>query len=122
MNLPLRSGGTWALVEVGSETEEAERIALIRAAYRSSRAGIVALALRGVSIQSVDRALDEVVDARDDAVKGVVYLNGDDERALFAAAADAAVVLASTERFRVELAERGIAAVESKESARVLGA
>jgi hypothetical protein len=122
ISLPLRAGKPWALIEIGCETEEAERMVLIRAAYRSSRAGIVALALRGVTAQSVDRVLDGVVDAREGAVKGVVYLNGNDERALFSAAADAAVVVASTERFRRALAAHGIVAVDSKESARVLGA
>jgi hypothetical protein len=122
MIAPSRAGRPWALVEIGPETDEVERRALIQAAYRSSRSGVVALAVHGVSMQSVDRILDGLVDARDREVKGVVYLNGNDELTLYAAAANASVVVASSERFRTGLAERGIPAVDLKGSAQLLGA
>lgn len=120
MHSPVLTDRPWALVEIGSEMDEAERAELIRAAYLSSRAGVVVLVLRGVSPRSVDRVLDEVVNVREGGIRGVVYLNGDDEPAVLAAAANAAHVIASTERFRLVLDERGIPVVESTERARIL--
>lgn len=116
------AGRPWAVVEIGCDTDETARSALIRAAYRSSRSGLVALALRGVTTQSVDRVLDQIVDANDHELKGVVYLNGDDAPALLSAAAMAEIVIASTDGFRTELGARGIIAAGPDETAGILGA
>jgi hypothetical protein len=111
----------WAVVEIASGSDEGKRTELIRAAYRSSRSGLVALALRGVTRQLVDRALDSVVDARADRIRGVIYVDADESTEdLLIAATQASVVVASTERFRVELAEQGIRAFGVEDGARVL--
>lgn len=112
----------WAIVEIADGVDPAERAELIRAAYRSSRSGLVALALRGVSARSVDSVLDGTVDARDREVCGVVYLDGEDRQAVMAAAARASVVVAVTERFRHELNDCGIAALDASEAATILRA
>jgi hypothetical protein len=64
----------WAVVEITAGSDEGERTGLLRVAHRSSRSGVVALAFRGVPRQFVDRALDSVVDLRQDGVRGVVYM------------------------------------------------
>lgn len=111
----------WAIVEIASGSNERERTELIRAAYRSSRSGLVALALRGVTRQLVDRALDAVVDARRDRIRGVIYVDADQSTEdLLIAARHASVVVASTERFRVELAELGVRALGVEDGARIL--
>jgi hypothetical protein len=111
----------WAIVEIAGASDERKRTELIRAAYRSSRSGLVALALRGVTRQLVDRALDPVVDVRTDRMPGVVYLDADaSPHDLLIAARHASVVVASTEGFRVELAQRGINALDAEDGARVL--
>jgi hypothetical protein len=111
----------WAIVEIADGSDESERTELIRAAYRSSRWGLVALALRGVTREVADRALDLVVDARSDQSRGVVYMDADDTRAdLMAAASHASIVVASTEGFRVELLKHGIKAVGVEDIARVV--
>ena len=102
----------WAVVEIASGSDEDQRTELIRAAYRSSTSGLVALALRGVTRQVADRALDSVVDARRDHSRGVVYLDADDRLDdLVAVASQATVVIACTENFRAELLKHGIKAV-----------
>ena len=105
----------WAVVEIAAESGRADAL-LIRAAYRLSTSGVVALALRGVDAAAVDRLLDEVVAAREDDAKGVVYLDASDEPALLAAAAQAAIVLAATERFAAQLDRHGISAVRAGEA------
>jgi hypothetical protein len=111
----------WAIVEITSGSSERERTELIRAAYRSSRSGVVALALRGVTRQIVDRALDPVVDTRGDQVRGVVYMDAEQPEAdLIAAATHASVVIAATESFRTELLRYGIEAIGVEDGARVL--
>jgi hypothetical protein len=114
-------GRPWALIEITAGSDERKRTELIRAAYRSSRSGVVALALRGVATQVVDRALDSIVDIRRDRVKGVVYIDGEcSQQELLAAAMKAEVVIAETEGFRAELLAHGIASVGSENGARFL--
>ena len=121
MNFPLPLW-PWAVVEITAETAADDRRGLILAAYRASRAGVVGLALRGVTPEAIDDVLDGVVDvARDGELKGVVYLDGTDEAALLAAAAHAGLVVASTTRFRERLSERGIAAVGPRDARSLLG-
>ena len=110
----------WAVVEITDESDERTRTDLIRAAYRSSRSGVVALALRGVTRQDADLALNPIVDARDGLACGVVYMDMHTGEDLFAAAASAAFVVACTEDFRRELHERGIRALEPGDMTRVL--
>jgi hypothetical protein len=111
----------WAVVEIAGGSDEAERTELIRAAYRSSRSGLVALALRGVTRQVADRALDSVVDARSDQSRGIVYMDADETREeLVAAAGRASIVVASTEGFRAELLKHGITPIGVEDIARVL--
>lgn len=111
----------WAIVEITNGAGERERTELIRAAYRSSRSGVVALALRGITRQSVDRALDAVVDMRQDRVRGVVYFDAEQTgEDLLAAASHAAVVIAATEDFRAELLRYGIEAIGVEDGARAL--
>lgn len=101
----------WAVVEIAGECDERERTELIRAAYRSSRSGLVALVLRGVTRQIADRALDPVVDTRRDHGRAVIYMDADQPNDdLMSAAAHASVVIASTEEFRIELLKHGIRA------------
>ena len=111
----------WAVVEITNGSDEGERTELIRAAYRSSRSGVVALALRGVPRQIVDRALDSVVDLRQDRVRGVVYLDADERgQDVLATASQAEVVIAQTEAFRSELLSLGIVPLGIEHGARVL--
>jgi hypothetical protein len=107
----------WAVVEIAHESGEDERARLIRAAYRSSGSGLVALALRGVTREAVDRALDGVVDARNGALKGVVYLDAAHDAELLATAAQASIVIASTENFRARLRAHGVVAVGAGDDA-----
>ena len=110
----------WAIVEITSGSDERERTELIRAAYRSSRSGLVALALRGVPTNIVDRALDAVVDMKRDAVRGVVYIDAEATADVFSAARYASVVIAATDDFRTELKRQGIAALGLEDGARAL--
>ncbi len=118
------SGGRikpWAVVEIARDSDDGTRTDLIRAAYRSSRSGLVALALSGVTRQSVDRVLDPVVDPRQDRIRGVVYVDAEEAgEDLLNAATHATVVVASTDRFRDALLDRGIHALGPEDGARVL--
>jgi hypothetical protein len=108
----------WAIVEIDGDSDEKARTELIQAAYHLSRSGLVALALRGVSRQTVDRALDAVVDVRNDPDMEVVYLDADDRNAdLLAAASRASVVVACSEAFRDELRGLGIDPVTAEDGA-----
>jgi hypothetical protein len=111
----------WAIVEIARGSDERELTELIRAAYRSSRSGLVALALRGVTREIADRALDPIVDTLSDDARGVVYMDADETREdVYTAASHASVVVASTEDFRIELLKRGISAVGVEDVARGL--
>ena len=122
----------WAIVEITSESDECERTELIRAAYNSSRSGVVALVLRGITSQSVDRVLDPktmltrvaagadlldaVVDARK-GVRGVVYVRSEKETTdVVKAAGDATLVVATTDSFRGELLRHGIDAIAREDA------
>ena len=106
----------WAIVEITSESDECERTELIRAAYNSSRSGVVALVLRGITSQSVDRVLDAVVDARK-GVRGVVYVRSEKETTdVVKAAGDATLVVATTDSFRSELLRHGIDAIAREDA------
>jgi hypothetical protein len=114
-------GRPWAVVEITSGTGERERTELIRAAYRSSNSGVVALALRGITRQIVDRALDSIVDIRRDRVRGVVYIDADrSQEDVLTAASRAEVVVAETEEFRAQLLSRGIVPLGIDEGASIL--
>jgi hypothetical protein len=122
VNLPQPlPGWPWAVVEIASDADPGDRSGLIHAAYRSSRSGVVGLALHGVTRETVDRVLDTVVEARDVGLKGVVYLDAEDEPAMLAVASHAAVVIASTEGFRSQVGEWGIAAMGLRDCALFLG-
>lgn len=111
----------WAIVEIAAASDESQRVGMIRAAYHLSAAGLVALALRGVTRHHVDRALDPVVDTHRDRNTGVVYLDADETKEdLLAAATYASVVIACTEGFRAELARHGIRAVDARDGAQLL--
>jgi hypothetical protein len=107
----LRGSRPWVIVEISSESTEEVRNELIQAAYHLSRGGLVALALRGVSRQCVDRALDPVVNVREDPRHAVVYLTADDQdEDLMVAALHASLVIACSEAFRSELIRCGVEA------------
>lgn len=111
----------WAVVEIADGSDEGTRTELIRAAYRSSRSGVVALALRGVTRQVADLALDPVVDCRNDLLRGVIYMDATETKEdLFSAAARASVVIACTDDFRRELHDRGIPVLELGDATRAL--
>jgi hypothetical protein len=63
---------TIALIEVRADALGRAPIDLVRAAYRASREGRMALLLDGVTTAEVDRALDPVVPVLT-GVSGVVY-------------------------------------------------
>jgi hypothetical protein len=111
----------WAMVEIAGAADEKLQTELIRAAYRLSRTGLVALALRGVTRQTVDRALDPVVDVRNEPGMGVVYVDADERSEdVRAFAAHASVVIACTESFRNQLLGYGIKAVRALDDTRGL--
>jgi hypothetical protein len=108
-------------VEIALGSDERERTELIQASYRLSRAGLVALALRGVTPQAVDRALDPVVDVRNDSRMGVVYLDADSRSEdVRSVAAHASLVVACTDAFRAELLRYGIEAERAEDGIRAL--
>lgn len=120
MNQPYgHANHPWAVVEIAGDFNQSERRGLIEAAYRSSRSGLVGLALHGVTRQAVDRVLDGIVDARNGELEGVIYI--DDESALLDAAARARLVIAATASFRAQLGARGIVAVGVREGTSFLG-
>lgn len=62
------------LVEVSGELEPELRDRLLSLAYRASRSQEVAIVLRGVSPQDVDRTLDPIVATEGTALPGVRYV------------------------------------------------
>jgi hypothetical protein len=70
-----------AIIEVMSGPDGSLPVELIRKAYRASKAGHVVLVLNGVSVQAIDRILDEVV-ADSGKVHGVLYADMKSARAL----------------------------------------
>lgn len=103
----------WAIVEIPGEFDPNMRRDLIEAAYRSSVRGVVGLVLRGLSRQSADHLLNEVVSAHGNE-KGVVYLV--DEERMLAAASRARFVVAATSGFRSRLVAHGISPIEPAEA------
>ena len=100
------------VVEVTRDAAGRLPVPLMLAAWRASRAGVVALALNAVSRREVDLVLDAVVrGASSGAVHGVAYMDGIASEGTLAASRDASVVLAASEAFRLQLEARGIAAV-----------
>lgn len=109
----------WAIIEICSD-DSPEDCRLIVAGYRASRSGVVALALRGVSAASVDRVLDDVIDPRDLSLQGVIYLDGNDRRAVAPAVAHAGVVIAATDDFRHQVEELGVSALDFEQGSILL--
>ena len=101
----------WAIIEICSD-DSPDDTRLIVAGYQASRSGVVGLALRGVSTASVDRVLDAIVDPRDASLHGVIYLDGNDERAVAPAVAHAGVVIAASDDFRHQVEELGVSALD----------
>lgn len=70
------------LVEISDDLDPELRDRLISLAYRASRSREVALVLRGVSRETVDRTLDPIVASEGVAVAGVRYLDPEEVRPL----------------------------------------
>ena len=111
----------WAIVEIPGDYDSSARRGLVEAAYRSSERGVVGLVLRGVSRQTVDQMLNDIVSRRINDLKGVVYLDTDDEGRILAVAARARVVVAATTSFRKRLVEHGIAPIDPRDADFFLG-
>lgn len=109
-------GAIGALVEVSAETPEALRAELLSAAYRASRCALMVAVCSGVARSAVDAGLTPAVREVGLDVHGILYLDGEDDDALREAARAAAVVVASSERFRARLAEWGIACVDARDA------
>lgn len=73
---------------------------LIRAIYRASRFGQIALVLHDVEPQSVDRILDPVVESLPTTIPGVIYIDFCDEARVREALRSAGFVFVSTGAFR----------------------
>lgn len=99
-----------AVVEVMRDAGGRLPVPLVLAAYRASRAGLVALALNAVTRREIDLVLDAVVlGSPAGGLHGVVYIDVANDETL-AAARGAAVVIAASDTFRLQLDARGIAA------------
>jgi hypothetical protein len=101
-----------ALVEVSSDLAPQQQKSLVSWAYRLSRSGRVMLLLRGISRAAVDRMLDETVATEGLDVKGLLYADPGEDNEAMRVAADASIVVASTEPFRAMLQTRGVAVVD----------
>lgn len=66
-----------AAVEVIGDEEESQRN-LLHAAYFASRQGVVAVMLRGLSIDAADYILDPVVKSLPKDIPGIIYIDADD--------------------------------------------
>lgn len=109
------------VVEITRDAAGRLPVPLVLAAYRASRAGVVALALNAVSRREVDHLLDAVVHgASGGAVHGVVYMDGIDSEGTLSASHGASVVLAASDAFRLQLAARGIPAVPAAAGTAIL--
>ncbi|NRG18325.1 hypothetical protein HPQ64_11555 [Rhizobiales bacterium] len=73
---------------------------LIRAIYRASQFGQIALVLHDIERQSVDQILDPVVGSLPTTIPGVVYIDYGDEDRLREAVCSANFIFASTHSFR----------------------
>ena len=108
-----------AVVEITRDASGRLPVPLVLAAWRASRAGLVALALNAVSRREIDGILDPVVrGVAGGAVHGVIYMDGADDT--LAAARSAAVVIAASEGFRLQLEARGIAAAPAAAGSAIL--
>lgn len=109
------------VVEITRDAAGRLPVPLVLAAYRASRAGVVALALNAVSRREVDQVLDAVVHgAASGAVHGVVYMDGIGSEGTLSASRSAAVVLAASDAFRLQLDARGIAAAPAAAGTAIL--
>ena len=90
----------WAVVEITAGESRERSAELIRAAYRASRSGVVAVALRGVSSHAADRLLDDIVDPTDPTVQGILYVDADDAIRLTGMLAHARCAIGSSAPFR----------------------
>jgi hypothetical protein len=97
------------IVEIAPEPLGEQSAKLLYSAYRASRSAVVMLVLDRPTLMMADRFLDQIVVREGIDVKGVVYVDVEDERTVAAAARDASFVVASTAAFRSRLAAYGIA-------------
>jgi len=109
------------LVELTSEIPRDIRERLATGAYRASTAGMVGIALNGLSAGEVNRCLDTVVASETAYVHGVWFLDGAvvTER-LLTLARDATFVVAESEAFRGALEQAGIRWMDAAAGDRLL--
>lgn len=84
-------------------------VGLIEASYRASQEVLVALILRGVSPQSVNRILDPIVPTLPLDIPGVLYIDADDHARVREAVLSAATVFVATATFRRLVRALGVA-------------
>jgi hypothetical protein len=97
-----------AVLEIVTEPGRELPSALIEAAYSASRAGIVVLALRGVTPDIVDRVLDPLVVDIGREIHGVVYIDANDLASVVDVATRARLVMAVSPELRESLRAREI--------------
>ena len=103
-----------AVLEISPDSSGAVPAALLGAAYRASAVGYVVLVLRGVTPQSVDRALDPLVSSsRNWRLNGVIYADAADEKWLCSAAQRAQVVMVSSDQLRAAFLAKNIPHLDS---------
>lgn len=102
-----------ALVEIALDSDGELPRDLIATAYIASRAITVGFVLdAGVTREEVDRVLDPLVATTCGSVRGVRYLDHNDDRGVLAAIGRARFVVAVTRGFRERCARSGIASLE----------
>jgi hypothetical protein len=109
-----------AVIEVSADTTGEAPGGLIRAAYRASREGTVALLLNGVSAAQVDRALDAVVPLLS-GVSGVVYCTPATLERVLQESGWPRIAFVGTRALAAPLAQRGVRVLPAEEALRALG-
>lgn len=100
---------TFGFVELSPEVDRDLMVAVVREAYRASRAGTVILALRSVDVAEVNRILDDAVASVGTDVPGVQFLSTDDPgQDLIPRAASANLIIVTSEDLAADLDRRGL--------------
>lgn len=97
-----------ALVEVATDLDPAIRSRLVAAAYQQSRDGVVVLALKGISRDTLDGMLDPVVNLVGLKVCGTLYVESTSLSNVLEDVGPETMVVGASPEFVRECGERGL--------------
>lgn len=104
-----------AVVEIAGGSDRPPSAEIATVAYRASEGGLVVIVLSGLSRTALDAMLDPVVHQVGSRVRGVLYLDEQDDAGVRKAIERAELIIATSPCFRANLLAFGIEVLEAEE-------